>query len=648
MPGTGPAVAPYGSWRSPISAREVSSGGVGVGGARGLADGSVLWKEQRPGEGGRSVLVRRSPEGEVRDLTPPPFNVRTRVHEYGGGDFTVSETCGTVFFSNFSDGRVYRVRPGGEPEPLTHGGDLRYADFLLDGRRERLVCVREDGRNADAPEPRNELVSVSLADGSETVLATGRDFYSSPRLAPDGKSFAYLAWDHPNMPWDGTELHLAEVAPDGSLRVDRRVAGGPSKSVFQPEFSPGGELFFVSDRTGWWNLYRLEGESVEPIRPMEAEFGAPQWGLGMSRYAFLRDGRLVCAYSSEGISHLATLDPENGDLREIRTGYSAIDGVRASGGSVFFTGGSPSEPSAAVRLDVGSEEVEVLKRSRERWPEAGYLSEPEPVEFPTEGGLTAHALLYRPKNRDFEGPPGELPPLIVMSHGGPTSATSAAFSLGLQFWTSRGFTVLDVNYGGSSGYGRAYRDRLKGNWGVVDVADCANGARWLAERGLVDGERMAITGGSAGGYTTLCALAFTDTFSAGASHYGVSDVEALAKETHKFESRYLDGLIGPYPEARELYRERSPIHNPDGLSAPVIFFQGLEDRIVPPNQAETMVRALREKGLPVAYVPFEGEQHGFRRSENIERALEAELYFYSRVFGFSLADPVEPVEIENL
>ncbi|WP_119069324.1 alpha/beta hydrolase family protein [Rubrobacter indicoceani] len=642
-----PEVAPYGSWRSPISAGDISSGGVGLGQIQ-LDGEAVYWSEVRPKEGGRTVIVRRAEDGSTTDVNPAPFNARTRVHEYGGGSYVVH--AGTVYFSNFSDQRVYRIKPGGEPEPLTDNDGCRYADFSVDVSGDKLLCVREDHRSGG--EPVNEVVALSLSDGSEKVLASGRDFYASPCSGRDGEFLACLGWDHPNMPWDGTELLLLAVDENGDAAGEPRVvAGGPSESVLQPRFdhSPGrdGDLYFISDRTGWWNLYRFDGDGISSLHEKKAEFAGPQWQLGTSRYDFLPDGRLVCAYLAGGISHLAVLDPETGDLGDVDLPYSVIGGVRAGGGSVYFNAGSSSEPSVLAGITLGGE-VRVIKRSREVDLDTGYLSSPETVEFPTGAGLTAHAFYYGPKNRDYRAPEGELPPLIVMSHGGPTSMTSSAFSLGVQFWTSRGFAVLDVNYGGSSGYGREYRERLNGNWGVVDVADCANGAKYLADQGLVDGDRLAITGGSAGGYTTLSALAFTDVFSAGASHYGVSDLTALAKETHKFESRYLDGLIGPYPAAEGLYRERSPINHVEGLSAPVVFFQGLEDRIVPPNQAEMMVAALREKGIPVAYVPFEGEQHGFRRSENIERALEGELYFYSKVFGFEPADDIEPLTIENL
>jgi dipeptidyl aminopeptidase/acylaminoacyl peptidase len=636
-------VAPYGSWGSPISSDLIVRGVVGL--SQVTTDhGAVYWMETRPGEDGRNVVVRRTAGGSVEDVTPRPFNARTRVHEYGGGDFAVHDD--KVYFSNFADQRVYRMPPGGEPESLTPESGRRFADMVVDPARNRLIAVREDHA---AQDPVNEIVGVNLENGGETVLASGNDFYSSPRPSPDGNRLAWLTWNHPNMPWDGTELVVCDVDSEGRPENVGRVAGGPDESILQPEWSPDGTLHFVSDRTGWWNLYRLSAGNVEPLCEKEAEFGAPQWMFGISTYAFLSSGRIVCSYTDHGGSHLALLDTEGGKLEPIETPYSSIAFVRidVATGNVVFRGGSPTGPACIVSLNPSTGETEVLRRSDVIDVGSGYLSVPEPIEFPTENDRTAHAFFYPPNNQDFAAPEDERPPLLVMSHGGPTSAASTALDLEIQYWTSRGVAVLDVNYGGSTGYGREYRRRLDGAWGVVDVEDCANGAVYLAERGLVDGDRLMITGGSAGGYTTLCALAFTDTFAAGASHFGVSDLEELAKETHKFESRYLERLIGPYPERADLYKKRSPIHHAQKLSCPVIFFQGLEDEVVPKEQAEAMFEALREKGLPVAYVPFEGEQHGFRRAENIRRALDGELYFYSRIFGFELADPVDPVTIEN-
>lgn len=642
-----PSIKPYGSWKSPITSDLIASGSIGL--SQPLIDeDAIYWLEMRPTESGRAVIVRRDPAGALKDVNPQPFNARTRVHEYGGGDYTVLD--GAVYFSNFSDQRIYASIGANSPQPITPVGEYRYADALIDQSRQHLICVRED-HTEPGREAVNTLVSIKLT-GDETsgqVLAKGYDFYSSPRLSPDGSRLAWLAWNHPNMPWDGTELWVGTLDETGSITTSERIPGGLSESIFQPEWSPDGTLYFVSDRSGWWNLYRSSSEgSVEPVCEMEAEFGMPQWGFGMSTYAFESPETIVCAYIRNGISQLALIDTRTKMFEPIDCAYTDIRFVRASRGQAVMRAGSPTEASAIVRLDLQQRRFEVLRRSSSLEIEAGYLSSPRAVEFPTEHGLTAHGFFYPPTNADYRAPEGELPPLLVESHGGPTAAAATAMSLGIQYWTSRGIAVLDVNYGGSTGFGRAFRERLKGNWGVVDVDDCANGARYLVGQGLVDGDRLMITGSSAGGYTTLSALTFREMFSAGASHYGVSDVEALAKETHKFESRYLDGLMGPYPEKRAVYFARSPINFTDRLSCPVIFFQGLEDKVVPPNQAQTMVAALREKGIPVAYLPFAGEQHGFRKAMNIKRALDAELYFYSRVFGFELAEPVEPVEIDNL
>jgi len=645
---TEPQTAPYGSWKSPITSDLIVSESVRLGEV--AIDGeAITWLEMRPVEGGRTVVVRRTPDGRTSDVTPPPYSAQTRVHEYGGGAYLAED--GTVYFSNMADQRLYRQDPGDEPWPITPEAKLRYADGVLDRRRNRVICVREDHTNAGL-EPMNTIVGIDVrGEGLNLggrILVSGNDFYASPRLSPDGARLAWLTWNHPNMPWDGTELWVGEFQADGTLRSAMRVAGGADESIFQPEWSPDGTLYFVSDRTGWWNLYRWRSAGIEPVVEMEAEFGRPQWLFRWSTYAFASPNQIICSYTQAGTWHLASLDTDTGELTPLAPQYTMIDSVQAAPGRALFIGSSPTEPPSVIQLDLATGEAKVLRRSSEAIPDAGYLSIPEAIEFPTAQGRTAHALYYAPRNRDYVAPPGERPPLLVISHGGPTSSTTSALRLEVQYWTSRGIAVLDVNYGGSTGYGRAYRERLNGQWGVVDVDDCVHGARYMAERGAVDGARLIIRGGSAGGYTTLCALTFRDVFRAGASYFGISDLEALTRETHKFESRYLDRMIGPYPEQRDLYVKRSPIHFVQRLSCPVIFLQGLEDRVVPPNQAERMVQALREKGLPVAYVAFEGERHGFRRAENIKRALDAELYFYSQIFGFELAEPVEPVKIENL
>ena len=641
--------APYGSWRSPITADLLVEKVVRLGSVSTAGD-DVYWVEGRPSEGGRQQLVRRGAGGAVADVLPDGFAARTLVHEYGGRSYVVGAD-GTVCFSNFADQRLYRLAPGGgapvalteEPAPAL---SVRFADPVLSPDGAWLVCVRERHLGATAVEVVNDVVAIPT-DGSAAphVLAEGHDFFSAPRLSPDGRSLCWLSWDHPNMPWDGTVLSVAPFAGGRVTGAVREVAGGPSESVSQPRWAPDGTLVFASDRTGWWNLYDGEGTA---LCPADAEFSGPDWVFGQSSFAFLADGRLVAVRSERKIDRLGLV--HGGGFEELAglpfTSVASL-AVVGAGSSVVAIAASPVRGPAVVRIDVADGSVEVLRASRETAVDEEYLSVPEAVEFPTEGGRTAHAFFYPPRNADFVAPEGERPPLIVMSHGGPTGATDPVLDLGQQFWTSRGFAVVDVNYGGSTGYGRAYRDRLQGAWGIVDVDDCVNAARWLADEGRVDGDRMVIRGGSAGGYTTLAALTFRDVFAGGASHFGVADAAALAADTHKFESRYLDGLIGPYPEAADVYAERSPIHHTDRLDRPMILFQGLEDKVVPPEQAEMMAEALRAKGIPFAYVAFEGEQHGFRQAATIKRVAEAELWFYGRVLGFGPGDEIEPVRLEN-
>ncbi len=640
-------IAPYGTWHSPITPEMVTEAGIRLGEIK--TDGAdVYWLEGRPAEGGRNLLVRLGDDNEPVDVTPKGYNVRNRVHEYGGAAYEVCD--GVVYFANFADQRIYRHRPGEQPEPVTPepaipAGD-RFADGRLTSDGKYLVCVRE--RHIEGREAVNEIVAVEVDSGEQTVLASGHDFYSFPRLSPDGTKLAYTAWDHPNMPWDEAELWVASFDDaDGSSNGAVRVAGGNGESIFQPEWSPNGTLHFVSDSTGWWNLYALADGVPEPIHPGDAESGEPQWVFGQSTYAFLPDGSIALIVGGDAGRCLVVIDTAR-QTREIELPYTSIGGLVTAGDSLLMMAASPAEPAAVARVDMETGTVEVIKKSSGVEIGTGLVSRPESVTFPAGNGEEAHAYYYPPTNPGFAAPPHESPPLIVLSHGGPTSSASASFSLDVQFWTSRGFAVTDVNYRGSTGYGRAYRDALKGQWGVVDTEDCINAARYLVGKGLADGNRAIIKGGSAGGYTTLCALVFHDYFAAGASYYGVADAETLATDTHKFESRYLDGLIGPHPEARDLYRQRSPIDYVDQLSCPVIIFQGLEDEIVPPSQAEAMVEALKAKGVPYAYLPFEGEQHGFRIAANIRRTLEAELYFYGKIFGFRPADEVEPVVIERL
>jgi len=634
--------APYGSWKSPITADLTASSSVRISDVQVYGD-RVYWSEMRPDEKGRCVVVEHN--GGIRDCTPAGFNARTTVHEYGGGAYTVAD--GAVYFSNFEDQLLYKYEHGKSPAKITNNPDQRHADYFHDAERKRLICVRED-HSDKALEAVNTIVAINVDDGSSQTLAEGNDFYSNPRLNPDGSFLAFMTWNHPNMPWDGCELWVADVEGDGSLGQMTLVSGGPEESIVQPEWSPDGILHFVSDKDGWWNLHRWREGKVENVCPMEAEFGGPHWVFGLSYYGFESEKSVIAIYSKEGLKHLVRIDADEKTLEEFETRYTDLSYLKVDEGYAVFIGGNYKTAPEVVKLDLKNGDTRVLKRSDYTEIDDGYLSTPMPIEYPTENGLTAHAIFYPPVNKDYGPPDDESPPLIVKVHGGPTSATTTTLSWGTQYWTSRGFGLVDVNYGGSTGYGREYMRRLDRNWGLVDVDDSINAAKYLIGQKLADPERVAIRGGSAGGYTTLGALAFRDFFKAGASYYGLSDLEVFVGDTHKYESRYLFSLVGPYPERKDLYEERSAINHMDQIRAPMIIFQGLEDKVVPPNQAELMVDALRRNGLPVAYIPFEGEQHGFRMAKNIKRSLEAELYFYSKIFGFTPSDDIEPVHIENL
>ena len=619
-----------------------------------LEGGTVWWLEGRPSEGGRVVLVRAEPGGGPVDVVPEGFNVRTGVHEYGGGSYCVH--AGTAFVSNFDDQRIHRIEPEAAPvaiTPAVEGKRHRYADgrVTLDGSlwigvRERHT---ESGRSSEVV---NELVAIPTDGSSEPrVIAAGRDFYSNPRISPDGSRLCFLAWNLPWMPWDGCELHVADLTSDGNLVGVTHIAGvDGEESIWQPEWSPSGDLVFASDRSGWWNLERVRGGERSVLHAAEAEFGGPAWIFGARSFAFLGDGRIVCGYDSQGLTSFGLIDPEDGRLEHLEFGLDSWgSNVCAEGSQVVLIAGSSTIPSRVLRIDVSSGSQEVLRTSAELPVSAEYFSVPRAIEFSTEGGLTAHAFVYSPTNPDFEAPEGERPPVIVMSHGGPTGHANAIFSIEMQFWTSRGFAVVDVNYGGSTGYGRAYRERLNGEWGVVDLQDCVNAARYLVSRGEADPDRLLITGGSAGGYTTICALTFTDVFAAGTTYFGIADLEQFGGgETHKFELQYEHTLVGPYPERADVYRARSPIHFVDRISTPMLVLQGTEDKVVPPSQAELIVGALHERGIPHAYLLYEGEGHGFRKAENIVHSLEAELSFYAQVLGFEPGDDVPKLEIEHL
>ena len=646
------SVAAYGSWRSPVSAEVLAEAGISLSYLQTHGE-TVYWVEGRPLEQGRYVIVQRKVDGTFSDVTPPGYNARTMVHEYGGGSYLLARQ--SLYFANFADQRLYRQDRQGEgygaPQPITpeppRPRSLRYADGRITANGQQLICVRE--RHEADGTVINELV-ILPTDGSALprIITGGYDFYAAPRISPNGKQLTWLSWNHPLLPWDGTELWVADLAADGTLQNQRQVAGSADEAICQPSWAPDGTLTFVSDRTNWWNLYQERDGQIVALASMDAEFGRPHWTFGASYYTFLADGRIVAIYSQEGVDHLTIITPDNGEQRPIPSRYSALHGVRTLDDQLWLIAGSPTSGSTVIQLDPTTGQTTAVRHGYNYDIDPMFFSTPEPFAFPTENNLTAHAIFYAPTNPLFTAPETEKPPLIVICHGGPTGSTQAQLSLTVQFWTSRGIGVVDVNYGGSSGYGRTYRQRLHEAWGFVDVMDCINAARYLIAQGRVDGERVAIRGGSAGGYTTLRALTWQNFFAAGASHYGLAELESFVQDTHKFESRYLDYLIGPYPAEKDRYSDRSPVNRADQLHTPVILFQGDEDKIVPASQAETMVTALEQTDVPHAYLLFAGEQHGFRQAKNIIRANEAELYFYGRIFGFAPADEIEPVAIKNL
>lgn len=615
----------YGHWPSPITPELLTAQAVRISDPQ--AKGQCLyWLETRPWEKGRTVLVCE--QGGVRtDVFPAPVSVRTRIQEYGGAAYLVTDQC--IFYVQDSDQRIYAYDLAHQhARAITPEGQFRYADFCFDARRQRLLAVRED-YTAAPPHPVTDIIAIDLLLPGITSLTQGADFYSNPRLSPNGEQLSFLRWFHPQMPWDGTECVVAELDAHGEIQYETIIAGGAAESIFQPQWSPAGELFFVSDRNNWWNIYRWNGTTTEAVWAMDAEFATPQWVFGMSTYGFLGEQEIFCTFSQAGCWQLGIITLQQPQLHNISTDFRDISAIHCHGNSAYFIAASATQGTQLWHYSAGT--LRTITAS-EKPVDAGYLAKPQALGFATHDGEIAYGFFYSPTNPTVTPIPGTLPPLLVMCHGGPTGATESGLNLKIQFWTSRGFAVLDINYRGSTGYGRTYRERLKNNWGVTDVIDACSGVDYVVAQQLVDPHKVAIRGSSAGGYTTLAALTFSNRFKAGASLYGIGDLEALAHDTHKFEAHYLDSLVGEYPAQQKTYRERSPIHHIEHLNCPVIFLQGLQDKVVPPAQAEAMVNALGGKGIYTEYITFAEEGHGFRQAHTIQRALEAELAFYVKVF----------------
>ena len=630
---------PYGTWKSPITGELIAGKTVSLNPLK-IENNNFYWLESRPSESGRVVVMRQS-EGKTEALTPLGFNVRSRVHEYGGGAALI--TNGTIYFVDYDTQQIFCQKPNKIPYAITKSINSRFSDMEFDCVRNRLICVQED--HSKDGEPLNKLVAVNLRSGIIEILDDEHDFVSSPRIDKKCNNLAWLTWDHPNMPWDGSTLWTSELSANGLLKKKKIVAGSYEESIFQPEWIDKEKLIFVSDRSNWWNLYEYTDQNILSIYLDDAEYGLPQWAFGMSTYGITGDNSIIAARNQGGLCQLGII--RNSNFEVIDLPYTDFVNICVNKNKVMFVGSSSTEVPQLVCLDISSGDYEVLRYSSKVIIDTGYISEAIQLQFSTSEESISHAFYYKPKNLEYVASANELPPLIVRGHGGPTGFSSASLNLSIQFWTSRGFAVLDVNYRGSSGFGSKYRKALNGKWGVSDVDDMVNGALYLVKKGKVDKKRLIIRGGSAGGYTALAALTFRSLFSAGASHYGIGDLMSLSRDTHKFESRYLDTIIGKLPENENKYLERSPINYINQLRCPVIFLQGVDDKVVPPSQAESMVRALKSGGVPVSYLSFEGEGHGFRKDINIEKALIAELTFYGRIFNFEPDNVLENLKIHN-
>ena len=620
----------YGSWPSPISAELITRAAPGLNFVQ-SHEQCLYWVESRPWDAGRCVIMQRNEQDKIIDLLPSPFSHHSSVHEYGGMAYTIHNAY--LYFVNAADQRIYRQHLDtlGTPIAITQKGPWRFADLIVDAQHQRLIAVCEE--HQEQQEAENYLVTIALNDDRASIkkLQSGADFYAYPRLSPDQTRLCWIQWSHPNMPWDSSELCLANLSQTG-ISKPRVIAGSQGdEAIFQPHWSPDNYLYFVSDKTNWWNIYRFDGSKNMPVLALDGEFATPLWQLGMATYDFIDTNTIACLWTDKGLWHSGFIDIATAQLSPIISPYSSMHALTCHQGCLYTIAGSAALPNQLISIDQEAV-INSIYAPATLDVETTNLAQPTSIFFPSGNHQMVHAFFYHPTSALYCGQANELPPVIVMCHGGPTGATNSALNLKLQYWTSRGFAVVDINYRGSTGFGRLYRQALGSAWGLADVEDTQNAVHYLAQQKKIDAQRCLIRGGSAGGYTVLSALTFTDTFKAGASLYGIGDLETLATDTHKFESRYLDSLIGPYPERKDIYIARSPIHHAEGLNCPVIFLQGLEDKVVPPNQAEMMVELLRSKGIKVAHVTFADEGHGFRKAKNIIQAMEAELAFYQQVF----------------
>tara|TARA_B100000700_G_scaffold236820_1_gene262763 strand:+ start:1017 stop:2960 length:1944 start_codon:yes stop_codon:yes gene_type:complete len=635
----------YGSWESIFTPEKIIEGGLRLGEIR-IDNNDIYFLEGRPAESGRSVIIKHNPDGTTEDVLPQNYNARNAVHEYGGGSYAVKDEI--VFFTNWEDQLIYKVSadkisPITKPSNIPMG--IRFADLTLSNDGKWIFCVRET--HTKDKEAQNEIVAVSTISSEIIVLASGRDFYSSPRPNPISNQICWLEWDHPNMPWDGNELYIADFDSQ-NISNKLKIDGSKNISILQPEWTNEGDLVYISDESGWWNLRKYSDNKTSEILLEEIDHGGPAWQFGFRTY-FIHDNFIFLRGTSKdknkGLIRKITLSGEIVD--EIQVNHTSISDLSFCDGSAIYMGSSPTTSTQLCRLDFSTSNVDILKESIKIQIDSEEISIAQEIMFDTTSNEIAYAYFYKPTNKNYEGLTKEKPPLLVISHGGPTGSTTSSLNLSIQYWTNRGFAVVDVNYRGSAGYGKKYRDALKSNWGVYDTDDCIAAVDYLSNKGLVDSSRVAIKGGSAGGYTTINALTFHDRFAVGATYYGIADLSVFIDDTHKFESRYLDSLIGKYPEEKEKYYNRSAINFTDKLSCPMIIFQGTEDKIVPPSQAEIMAQGLRDKKIPFSLIMYEGEQHGFRQSENIKHSLESELFFYSKVLKFNTFHKLRDIKIEN-